>query len=226
MTNTYDQLQQQLAYSFNDMAVCQQALTHRSFSSNHNERLEFLGDALLDVIVGEYLYKRYPQASEGELSLMRAQAVCGESLAVVGRTLGLGELLRLGDGELKSGGRDRTSSLANAVESLIAAIYLDCGEFKRCEQIVLALFAPVLAQASPVRSKDAKTELQERMQARHLSLPQYELVERVGQDHNAVFTMRCVLPDLKLSAQASANSRKKAEQLSAQAVLALLEKSV
>lgn len=226
MTNTYDQLQQQLAYSFSNLGLCQQALTHRSFSSQHNERLEFLGDALLDVIVGEYLFKRYPQATEGELSLMRSQAVCGESLAVIGRRLGLGALLRLGDGEMKSGGRDRTSSLANAVESLIAAVYLDSGDFKRCEQMVLTLFAESLAQASPVRAKDAKTQLQELMQARHMALPSYELLERTGKDHNAMFSIRCVLTELNLAAEASASSRKKAEQLSAQAVLALLEKSV
>lgn len=226
MTNIYDQLQQQLAYSFKDIAVCQQALTHRSFSSQHNERLEFLGDALLDVIVGEYLYKHFPDVSEGELSLMRSQAVCGESLAVIGRKLSLGQLLRLGDGEVKSGGRDRQSSLANAIESLIAAVYLDSGDFKRCEQMVLALFAEVLALSSPVRAKDAKTELQERMQARHLTLPHYELIQREGKDHNAIFTIRCALSDLNLAAEASAGSRKKAEQLSAQAVLALLEKSV
>lgn len=226
MTNAYDQLQQQLQYSFKQISLCQQALTHRSFSSQHNERLEFLGDALLDVIVGEYLFKRYPQATEGELSLMRAQAVCGESLALIGQALGLGTLLRLGDGEVKSGGRERTSSLANAVESLIAAVYLDSGDFKQCEQMVLTLFKTTLQSASPVRSKDAKTSLQEQMQARHLALPFYELIERTGKDHDAVFTVRCELPALALSAQASASSRKKAEQLSAQAVLALLEKSV
>lgn len=224
MTDRYAELQQKLAYRFQSVMLCRQALTHRSFSSDHNERLEFLGDALLDVMIGEFLYRHYPAATEGELSLMRAQAVCGESLAAIGAELGLGELLRLGDGEHKSGGRHRQSSLANAVEALVAAIYLDSRDFEHCGRVVLPLFDTVLHTVSPTRAKDAKTRLQELMQAARAPLPVYELVERSGQDHNALFTVRTSLPSLNLSAQASASNRKKAEQLSAQAVLELLEK--
>jgi ribonuclease-3 len=183
-------LQRRLAYTFSSQPLFIQALTHRSYSGSHNERLEFLGDAILDLIVGEFLYHRFPAATEGELSHMRAQAVCGERLAEIGQQLQLGECLYLGAGEAKSGGHQRDSSIADAVEAVIAAVYLD-GGMESCRTVVNHLFASTLEQLKQGAVKDAKTFLQEYLQSRHLPLPQYHLLSRTGSDHNASFTMVC-----------------------------------
>lgn len=217
-----DRFQQKLGYLFSDRELLLQALTHRSFGSVNNERLEFLGDAVLDMLVGEWLYQRFPSATEGELSHMRSQAVCGSNLAVVGASLMLGDCLRIGAGEVQSGGRQRESTLANAVEAIIAAVYLD-GGLAACHQVVKAQFAPVVERLDPSTRKDAKTQLQEYLQARQLSLPQYRLLKRAGQDHAATFYVECEVVGLDLRADAVASSRKKAEQLSAEKILSQLE---
>ena len=222
MSAPFESLQQKLGYDFSDEALLQQALTHRSFGTPNNERLEFLGDAILDVLIGEWLYRQYPLATEGELSHMRAQAVCGENLSALGFELALGDCIRLGAGELQSGGRSRQSSLANAIEALIAAIYLD-GGIAACQTVVIALFADVLSRLNPANRKDAKTQLQECLQARHLLLPQYRLLERSGQDHAASFHVECEVKEMNLRASAVASSRKKAEQLAAEKILSQLE---
>lgn len=222
MTKILNQLQNSLGYAFRESSLCIQALTHRSYSPSNNERLEFLGDAVLDLLISELLYERYPLSPEGELSHMRAQAVCGDNLATIGRELGIGELLYLGAGEMQSGGRDRASSLANAVEALIAAVYLD-GGMESCRSVTAKLFQPVLQKMAPGIAKDSKTRLQEYQQARQLPLPEYILLSRTGSDHDASFTMMCKVSSLNMQAEAIASSRKKAEQLAAEKILKYLE---
>lgn len=222
MIEPLEQLQGRLGYRFTNPALCRQALTHRSYGSLHNERLEFLGDAVLDLLISELLFLRFPAASEGELSRMRAAVVCGENLAGIGGELALGDCLLLGAGEAASGGRQRQSSLANAVEALIAAVYLD-GGMLACSTLVNKLFAAVLQQANPGSDKDPKSSLQEYLQARQLALPEYRLLCQSGADHNASFTMECAVVRLGLVAQATASSRKKAEGLAAGKILESLE---
>lgn len=214
-------LQEKLSYVFSNPQLCRQALTHRSYGSHHNERLEFLGDAILDFIVTEIIYRKHPSATEGELSNMRAHIVRGEQLARIGDALCIGELLLLGAGEQQAGGRQRVSLIANAVEAIIAAIYLD-GGLQVCSEVVQQLFAPILETLTPTVGKDAKTTLQEYLQSKHLSLPVYELVDRSGSDHNATFTMACTVSALDKKETGVASSRKQAEQLAAKKVLAHL----
>lgn len=208
-------------YLFRDPAWAELALTHRSVGRPNNERLEFLGDALLGAIVAEMLYEAHPRASEGELSRLRAQLVNGQALAVVARELELGEGLKLGPGELKSGGFRRDSILADAFEALVAAVYLD-GGFEACRDTVRALFGQRIADL-PKSSKDAKTRLQEWMQARGLPLPVYELIDSHGEDHAKVFDVACNIAEpAPLRAAASGPSRRAAEQDAAEIVLGQL----
>ncbi|MEO8810652.1 MAG: ribonuclease III [Rhodanobacter sp.] len=205
-------------HRFSDPALEQLALTHRSAGRPNNERLEFLGDALLGSIIAELLYEVHPKASEGELSRLRAQLVNGQALAVVGRDLELGDGLKLGPGELKSGGFRRDSILADAFEALVAAIYLDAG-FDTCRQAVRDLFGERVA-ALRRSSKDAKTRLQEHLQSGGWPLPQYELVASHGDDHAKTFDVSCRISEpLSLAADATAGSRRAAEQEAAETVL-------
>lgn len=198
------------------------AFTHRSAGRPNNERLEFLGDALLGAIVAEMLFVAHPKASEGELSRLRAQLVSGVALAVLARELALGDSLKLGPGELKSGGFRRDSILADAVEALIAAVYLD-GGFAACRDTVHGLFADRIATLRR-SSKDAKTRLQEALQAAGWPLPQYELTASHGEDHDKTFDIRCSISEpLEISVQASAGSRRAAEQDAAEIVLERLQ---
>lgn len=224
MSSLLDELQQRLGYRFSSQELLLQALTHRSYGSPHNERMEFLGDAILDMLVGESLYRQFPEATEGELSHMRAQAVCGASLAEVGLSLGLGECLRMGAGEKQSGGSQRQSTVANALEAVIAAVYLD-GGLPVCENTVAHLFSAVLSQMDPLVGKDAKTRLQERLQARQLALPHYRLLARSGRDHEASFHVECDVANLGIRGDAMASSRKKAEQLAAEQVLLRMDRT-
>lgn len=223
MKDSLGVLQQKLGYQFCDQSLLVRGLTHRSHGALHNERLEFLGDAILDLLISEVLYRRYPAAAEGELSHMRASVVCGENLAAIGQTLQLGDALYLGAGEEKSGGRQRQSSIANAVEAIIAAIYLD-GGVEACRDVMHRLFASSLEKVVQGTGKDAKTRLQEYLQAMHVALPRYCLVDRQGSEHNASFIMECVVDSLALRAEAMASSRKKAEQLAAYDILMQLER--
>lgn len=214
-----------LDYRFRDPALADLALTHRSVGRPNNERLEFLGDAFLGALVAEMLFEAHPHASEGELSRLRAQLVNGQALAVIARELELGDQLKLGPGELKSGGFRRESILADAFEAMIAAVYLD-GGFEACRRVVRQLFAERVA-ALPRSSKDAKTRLQEHLQAGGWPLPRYELIASYGDDHAKQFDVRCVIAEpMPLDAQASGSSRRAAEQDAAESVLAsLLEHS-
>ena len=211
-----------LAYRFRDPALAQLALTHRSAGRPNNERLEFLGDALLGVMVAEVLYEAHPNASEGEMSRLRAQLVNGQALAVIARELELGDELKLGSGELKSGGFRRDSILADAFEALIAAVYLDAG-FEECRTVVRTLFEPLVA-AIPRSSKDAKTRLQEHLQAHGWPLPQYDLIDSHGEDHAKTFDVSCDITEpAPIRADGRGSSRRAAEQDAAETVLRRLQ---
>ena len=208
----------ELNYRFRDPVLAQLALTHRSIGKPNNERLEFLGDALLGAIIAEMLYEAHPKASEGELSRLRAQLVNGQALAQVARELELGDELKLGPGELKSGGFRRDSILADAFEALVAAVYLDAG-FEACREVVRGLFGERIA-ALRRSSKDAKTRLQEWLQAGGWPLPQYELIASHGEDHAKTFDVSCVISEpLPVQAEARGISRRAAEQDAAEIVL-------
>ena len=209
-----------LEYIFSNPTLSRRALTHKSIGSENNERLEFLGDSIVNCIIAEAIYLKFPQASEGEMSRLRAQLVRQETLADVARSLRLGDDLILGSGELKSGGHRRDSILSDALEALIAAVYLDSQSMETCKAVVLAWFAEKLEKLSlDDEHRDDKTRLQECMQARGLSLPIYEVIEETGADNARVFTVKCTVVALAESAIAKGDSKKQAEQKSAALVL-------
>jgi len=210
-------------YRFSDPGLLQQALTHRSAGAPHNERLEFLGDGIVNLLVAEVLFQRWPKADEGALTRARAELVREASLAVLARHLDLGSRLILGPGEMKSGGHRRDSILADALEAVVAAIYLDCG-FVACREVVLPWFEESLA-ALPVGKpgKDAKTRLQEWLQGRQRPLPAYELVEESGDDHAKLFRVSCTIIDPTLTAEGEGSSRRNAEQAAAAALIEKLD---
>ncbi len=211
-----------LGYSFKDGELLARALTHRSVGARHNERLEFLGDALLGMVVAEFLFATYPDADEGQLTRARATLVNRETLANVARSLDLGELIYLGEGELKSGGWRRDSILANTVEALLGAIYLD-GGMEACRRSVLSLLQSRLATIDPeCTRKDAKTELQEFLQSRRRCLPEYKTMDISGPSHEQMFTVSCVVDSLPAPVVANGPTRRKAEQAAARATLELL----
>jgi len=208
---------------FRDPALLAQALTHRSAGAPHNERLEFLGDALVGMVVAEALYLRWPKADEGAMTRARAELVRESSLARIARDLGLGARITLGPGEMKSGGHRRDSILSDALEAVAGAIYLDAG-FEACRSAVLAWFEP-LVQGLPAGGigKDPKTRLQEWLQARQRPLPVYELLSESGEEHARTFHVRCRLVEPALAAEGSGSSRRGAEQEAAAALLQQLE---
>lgn len=213
-----DGLQNALGYHFRDIALLEQALTHRSHSARHNERFEFLGDALLESIISIYLYQARPRMPEGDLTRLRASIVNRDQLAERARELQLGGKMRLGQGELKSGGARRGSTLADALEALIAAVYLD-SDFATCERVTLAMFAPVLESLPDAQSlKDAKSRLQEYLQGRGMPVPSYDIIEEKGPEHARVFVVEACSGAHRVIA--SGSSRKKAEQDAASALLA------
>ena len=206
---------------FAEPRLLAQALTHRSAGSPHYERLEFLGDSLLNLIVAEQLYARWPKADEGAMTRARAELVRESALAGIARGLDLGARLTLGPGEMKSGGHRRDSILADALEAVIAALYLD-GGFDACRRAVLPWFEPLLAALPPLHQvgKDAKTRLQEWLQARQLPLPVYALLGETGDDHDKTFRVGCTLAEPAAASEGSGSSRRAAEQAAAEAVLA------
>ena len=213
----------QLNYEPRDPALFRAALTHRSASGANNERLEFLGDAVLNLVISRLLYASHPRATEGELSRLRARVVSEEPLAAVAAGLRVGEVLRLGPGELKSGGFRRHSILADALEALCAAVFLD-GGFAAAEPLIERLFDSSLAALPPVEAlKDAKTRLQEYLQSRGLPVPGYAVERIEGEPHAQTFTVRCEVGALALSARGEGSSRRRAEQESAERVLAAIE---
>jgi ribonuclease-3 len=208
-----------LGHRFSRQELLQRALTHRSFGADHNERLEFLGDALLDFVIAEELFRRFPDVREGDLSRLRASLVRRESLAAVARELGIGEALRLGSGEAASGGRERDSLLSDTLEAVLAAIHLDAGH-EASEAAVLRWFGTRLEALDPGKShKDAKTELQEYLQARRSALPGYEVIEVNGEAAEPVCRVSCRVPGLAEPVLASARNRRIAEQQAAREAL-------
>nr|VFK61719.1 MAG: RNAse III [Candidatus Kentron sp. TUN] len=206
-------------YTFSDMDLLRLALTHRSASGEHNERLEFLGDAILGFLVADTLYDRFPDASEGKLTRLRARLVRRQTLAEVARQLSLGKYVILGDGEIKSGGDDRESTLADVFEAIVGAIYLD-GGLDACRHSVLHIFESRIGTISKGDvDKDAKTRLQEILQAAHLSLPEYRVIEAAGADHQHWFTVECKIALLPETTQGNGGSRRIAEQNAADQAL-------
>ncbi len=220
--NNFQELYKQLQYQFKDEQLLVLALTHRSKGDEHNERLEFLGDSIVNCIIAEALYHQYPQSTEGELSRWRAVLVNRESLANIARQLGLGAYLYLGPGELKSGGVERTSILSCAAEAIIGAIYLDCG-FDRTTEIILKWFKPLLASLSSAAShKDPKTLLQEYVQSKRLPLPIYQIDSVEGAAHKQIFVIRCSIVGIDEQTLGRGTSRRRAEQAAAEAMLGVL----
>jgi ribonuclease-3 len=218
-----DAVAARLAHRFRDTALLVQALTHRSFGLQHNERLEFVGDAVLNCVIGIALFERYPDLPEGDLSRARAALVNRDTLAGLARDLDLGAALRLGDGERKSGGNARTSILADALEAIFGAVYVD-GGFDAAQATILALYVDVWnATAATVLTKDPKTRLQEWLQARRQPVPVYTVVAVLGEAHAQAFSVECRIPAWSVVARGEGSSRRTAEQSAAAAALLALE---
>lgn len=201
-----------LGYTFSKPELLRQALTHRSYGVPHNERLEYLGDSILNCIIAHALFQRFSNISEGELSRLRANLVNQQTLFELAQQLNLGKQVLLGEGELKSNGFRRPSILADALEALIAAVFLD-GGFERTEQVIHTLYAPLLEGIDPKKpGKDAKTMLQELLQSKKLALPQYSVISTEGEAHEQYFRVECCIPELKIRALGSGTNRRSAEQ--------------
>jgi ribonuclease-3 len=212
-----------LNYAFTDIGLLRAAITHRSSGVTNNERLEFLGDSILNFVIAAELYQRFPKAREGDLTRMRAMLVKGETAAEVARDLDLGTYLTLGIGEIKSGGHLRESILADALEAIIGAIYLDAN-IEVCRERILDWYEGRLNALVPgATQKDPKTLLQEYMQGLHLPLPEYQVVKMAGDSHNPIFHVSCTISTLETPKIGIANSRRKAEQMAAEAVLKVIK---
>lgn len=223
--NSFQRLQDRLQFQFKDETFLKLALSHRSYGSRNNERLEFLGDAVLGLVITDHLYSRFPDIREGDLSYMRSQIVRAESLAQVAKKLQLGADILLGQGEMKTGGHRRESILGDTVEALIGAVYLD-GGIECAKSRVLVWFKDLLANISSSKpAKDAKTALQELLQQRGKQVPQYKIVNIQGEAHSRLFTVSCKIDQLEEEYSAMATSRRKAEQMVAGQLLLVLEKT-
>lgn len=210
-----DSLASNLGYQFKAPTLLTQALTHRSFSGNNNERLEFLGDGVLNFIIAHQLYKRFPKLAEGDLSRLRAQLVKESTLSEIAFSLNIGDTLRLGEGELKSAGWRRPSILADALEAIIGAVYSD-GGFLPTETLVLKIFEEKLASIDPkMIDKDAKSQLQEYLQGKKIDLPDYNVVSIEGEAHAQTFKIECVIVKLNINTVGEGTSRRIAEQSAA-----------
>ena len=219
MSDQLSGLTGKIGYQFQDMSLLQLALTHRSFSKRNNERLEFLGDAILEFVITETLYHKFLSQSEGVLTRLRASLVRKETLAELARELELGDLLKLGGGEKKTGGWRRDSILANAMEAIIGALYLDAG-LEKCRQFILDLYNHRITELSADDfGKDPKTELQEYLQARKLPLPNYNIVAEEGEAHVRRFTVSCQIEGMDKTLIAQGKSRRIAEQTVARKAL-------
>lgn len=212
-----------IGHDFADSSLLERALTHRSAGSGHNERLEFLGDAVIELVVTAWLFELFPQCTEGELTRLRAKIVRRESLASYARDICLGDAMHLGSGEMKSGGRHRDSILADGFEALLGALFLDAG-FHECRKRLLPLIEPSLSTlVDAATTKDPKTRLQELLQGRSFALPQYEVVETFGDDHQQSFMVQCIISPLREPVIGHGSSRRRAEQDAAQRALTALE---
>ncbi len=205
----------QSGHSFENPELLRQALTHRSHGASHNERLEFLGDGVLNCVIAAELFRRFPQLAEGDLSRLRASLVNQQSLFEIAQQIELGTQLRLGEGELKSGGARRPSMLADALEAVIGAVFID-GGFAAARAVILRWFEQPLSAAGPLTlGKDAKTRLQELLQARRMALPQYSVIATAGEAHAQVFRVECAIPGLDIRTAGEGTSRRVAEQAAA-----------
>ena len=222
MSQSLSRLERRLGHTFQNQELMLLALTHRSFAGRNNERLEFLGDAILNFVAGEALFERFPQAREGQLSRLRARLVKGETLAVLARGFELGEYLRLGSGELKSGGFRRESILADALEALIGDIYLDAGMDVARARVLDWLTNELDGLTLVDTNKDPKTRLQEFLQSRAVELPRYEVVDIQGEPHCRTFFVQCEIALLTDKTQGQGASRRIAEQVAAAAALVAL----
>ena len=218
-------IERRLGYRFSNAALLKQALTHRSHGAPHNERLEFLGDGLLNFVVARLLFQQFTTLPEGDLSRLRAGLVNQQALSELATSLSLGDHLHLGEGELKSGGFRRPSILADAFEALIGAISLD-GGFDAAEKVLTDLYRPLLAYMDPgaLGNKDPKTNLQEYLQGRKLALPQYSIVSVAGEAHEQHFHVECVIPELAIRSHGEGPTRRAAEQQAARSAYELAEK--
>ncbi len=212
-----------IGYNFNEQSLLVTALTHRSAKGQHNERLEFLGDSILSFVIAEVLYDKFPKCAEGDLSRMRSTLVRGETLTEMANLFGLSEYLLLGPGEMKSGGHRRSSTLEDAVEAIIGAIYLD-SDLDITKNIILTWYQKHLDAIEPgLSQKDSKTQLQEWLQHRKLPLPLYDVVQITGKEHNQTFVVSCIVDGLEKPLQGRGTSRRKAEQESARNALEKLK---
>ena len=222
MRRPLDSLRRKIDYSFTQPQLLERALTHRSAGKQNNERLEFLGDAALGLVIAQELYDRFPGADEGDLSRLRASLVKGDTLAELAVAMELGAYLLLGPGELKSGGASRGSILAGAVEAIIGAVYSD-GGFNACRNLIFLLYRDRLAAISPeLVDKDPKTRLQEYLQAKGLAVPLYEVLSVVGTGHTQQFRVLCTIESLGKKSEGSGSSRRKAEQEAALKIVGTL----
>ena len=220
----FEILSTKLNYRFTNSYLLMQALTHRSYSANNNERLEFLGDGVLNFIIAHQLYSRFPDLPEGDLSRLRAQLVREETLATIAVELNIGEQLKLGEGELKSGGWKRPSVLSDALEAIFGAAYLD-GGFAAAEIIVLQLYNDLLQKIDPKSiGKDAKSLLQEYLQGKKIELPNYEVTEIIGEAHAQTFKVACHIARFNITTNGTGSSRRNAEQQAAEAAFELIIK--
>ncbi|MEY3219688.1 MAG: hypothetical protein RIT27_1045 [Pseudomonadota bacterium] len=225
-SDSFSRLSQVLGYRFNNTALLTVALTHRSAGTPNNERLEFLGDAILSYVMADLLFARFPAANEGQLTRLRADLVKEETLAGIATQLQLGSELRLGGGELKSGGWRRASILADALEAIIGAVYLDANSnINPVKQLLTRLYDERFQKLTLNESKDAKTRLQEYLQARRLDLPSYRVLEVVGNPHEQHFSIECRVAGLDTPTYGEGNSRRHAEQAAAAQALDLLQKN-
>ncbi|MDR0577465.1 MAG: ribonuclease III [Candidatus Accumulibacter sp.] len=212
-------LEQAIGHRFANASLLLTALTHRSHSSPNNERLEFLGDSILSAVIAHELYGRFPQVPEGDMSRLRARLVCQDSLHQLALSLSLGDRLRLGDGEQKSGGAGRPSILADALEAIFGAVWLD-GGFDAARRVIVGLYGKMLAEvASGKPLKDAKTRLQEYLQGQRLPLPRYVLAGADGEAHAQVFTIACEIDSRRIRTEGRGGSRRAAEQIAAEKAL-------
>lgn len=218
-------LEERIGYTFKKRALLVRAVTHRSFGAEHNERLEFLGDSVLNCVVGHALFLRDKHYTEGVLSRTRANFVCEKTLDEIAAEIDIGSFIRLGEGELKTGGAKRPSILADACEAVFGAVFLD-GGFEAAQRVILRLYEPILAagNVTPERfAKDAKTQLQEFLQAAHMKLPEYRVITTTGAAHNQTFRCACVIENPAVTCEGEGKSRRAAEQMAAAAVLAKLQ---
>lgn len=217
-----DSFRAQLGYTFAQPDLLRHALTHRSHGSTHNERLEFVGDAVLNCVIGRFLYDRFPALPEGDLSRVRAALVNQDMLARVARRLGMGSEILLGEGELRSGGTERPSILADALEALFGAVFVD-GGFEPASRVIATCYGEVLADVDPaLLGKDPKTRLQEWLQARRMAVPEYVVTATTGEAHAQRFDVECRIADLALAVAGAGGSRRAAEQAAAEAAGVLL----